>query len=168
MSWSWAPARAVKAKELASGGMRVVLLERGRQQKYETGHDELRSQRTTTLGNAFGPDDERHLRLVKLGDDTEFRETLPSEGGYGNVAACVGGGTTSYGAMAWRFLEKDFRMRSTYGAPEGSTLRTGPSAIRISNPITRRPSGKSGFRARPARTLSKRPVRRAIRRLLCP
>lgn len=117
----------VVAKELATNGFRVALLERGRLQKYaETGHDELRSQRTTVLGNAFGPDDERHLRLVRLGDDTGFRETLPSEGAYGNVAACVGGGTFSFGAMAWRFHEKDFRMRSTYGAPEGSTLEDWP------------------------------------------
>jgi choline dehydrogenase-like flavoprotein len=38
----------------------------------------------------------------------------------------VGGGTQSYGAMAWRFQEKDFRMRSTYGCPEGSTLEDWP------------------------------------------
>ncbi|MBS1829981.1 MAG: GMC family oxidoreductase [Acidobacteria bacterium] len=117
----------VVAKELATAGLRVALLERGRLQKYsETGHDELRSQRTTVLGNAFGPDDERHVRLIQVGDDKELRETLPSEGSYGNVAACVGGGTFSFGAMAWRFLEKDFRMRSTYGAPDGSTLEDWP------------------------------------------
>lgn len=117
------------ANELSAAGFRVVLLERGRQQRFsETGHDELRSQRTTVLGNAFGPDDDRHVRLVKLGEETEFREVLPSEGSYGNVAACVGGGTFSFGAMAWRFLEKDFRMRSTYGAPEGSTLEDWPIA----------------------------------------
>src|SRR6516225_4906606 len=28
--------------------------------------------------------------------------------------------------MAWRFHEKDFRMRSTYGAVEGSTLEDWP------------------------------------------
>jgi choline dehydrogenase-like flavoprotein len=28
--------------------------------------------------------------------------------------------------MAWRYMEKDFRMRSTYGAPEGSTLEDWP------------------------------------------
>ena len=51
---------------------------------------------------------------------------LPSEGAYNNVAACVGGGTLSYGAMAWRYMERDFRMRSTYGAPAGSTLEDWP------------------------------------------
>jgi choline dehydrogenase-like flavoprotein len=52
----------------------------------------------------------------------------PSDGGYSNNAACVGGGTFSYGAMAWRYHEKDFRMRSTYGALEGSTLDDWPIA----------------------------------------
>ena len=51
---------------------------------------------------------------------------LPSEGAYSNNAACVGSGTVSYGAMAWRFMEKDFKMKSTYGHVEGSTLEDWP------------------------------------------
>ena len=54
------------------------------------------------------------------------RIVQPSAGGYNNNAACVGGGTFSYGAMAWRFMEKDFRMRSTYGEVKGSTLEDWP------------------------------------------
>jgi choline dehydrogenase-like flavoprotein len=116
----------IVAYELARAGWTVVLLERGRRQRFaETGHDELRSQRTTVLGNAFGPDDERYVRLVQL-ESGGWRKVLPSEGGYNNNAACVGGGTFSYGAMAWRFHPKDFRMRSTYGAVEGSTLEDWP------------------------------------------
>ncbi len=111
----------VVAEQLALAGFHVVLLERGRLQKFaETGHDELRSQRTTVLGNAFGPDDEHYVR------EAGGKPVLPSEGAYNNVAACVGGGTFSYGAMAWRFFEKDFRMKSTYGAPQGSTLEDWP------------------------------------------
>ena len=117
----------IAAEQLALAGFRVVLLERGRSLGFsETGHDELRSQRTTVLGNAFGPDDEHYVRLVAAPDGKTFRRVLPSEGGYNNVAACVGGGTLSYGAMAWRYLEKDFRLRSTYGAPEGSSLEDWP------------------------------------------
>jgi len=116
----------VVAYELARAGWKVVLLERGRQQRFEeTGHHELRSQRTTVLGNAFGPDDERHVRVRQI-ENGDWVKVLPSEGGYNNVAAVVGGGTLSYGAMAWRFLPKDFRMRSTYGAPAGSTLEDWP------------------------------------------
>lgn len=116
----------VVAKELAVAGMSVVLLERGRWvSPAECRKDDLRNQRTTPLGNAFGPEDEGNPRVVV---DVNGRERIvqPYEGGYSNNAACVGGGTASYGAMAWRFMEQDFRMRSTYGAPEGSTLEDWP------------------------------------------
>ena len=115
----------IVAKELATAGLSVVLFERGRWQSFDDhDHDELISQRVTVLGNAFGPDDEGHPRRVKLGDT--WRTVLPSEGAYGNNAACVGGGTLSYGAMAWRFSAQDFRMRSRYGTPDGSTLDDWP------------------------------------------
>ncbi len=116
----------VVAKELSTRGLSVVLLERG---KWYTANDcrkdDLRNQRTSILGNNTGPDDEGNPRVVV---DLQGRErvVLPSQGGYSNNAACVGGGTQTYGAMAWRFLPKDFRMRSTYGAPEGSTLEDWP------------------------------------------
>jgi choline dehydrogenase-like flavoprotein len=115
----------VVAKELAEAGLSVVLLERGDWVSFEThGHDELLNQRTTVLGNSCGPDD-RSPRVIAhaSGKATTVR---PHEGGYGNNAACVGSGTVTYGAMAWRFLEKDFRMRSTYGALAGSTLDDWP------------------------------------------
>jgi choline dehydrogenase-like flavoprotein len=116
----------VVAKELSTAGLSVVLFERGGWVGFDAhGHDELISQRTTALGNAFGPDDARHRRVVAAGPG-QWRVVLPSEGGYGNNAACVGSGTVSYGAMAWRFMEKDFTMRSTYGALEGSTLDDWP------------------------------------------
>ncbi|HZO53707.1 MAG TPA: NAD(P)-binding protein, partial [Bryobacteraceae bacterium] len=112
---------------LAKAGFRVVLLERGREIPFaESGHDELRSQRTTVLGNAFGPDDENHSRMIRSPFTGRYVKTLPSEGGYNNVAACVGGGTASYGAMAWRFHPKDFKMLSAYGLVAGSTLEDWP------------------------------------------
>lgn len=116
----------IVAEQLSLGGFDVVLLERGRRQSFsETKHDELRSQRTTVLGNAFGPDDEHYVRLVETSPG-EFRKVLPSEGAYSNNAACVGGGTFSYGAMSWRFMELDFKLRTAYGAPAGSTLDDWP------------------------------------------
>ena len=115
----------IVAKELSTAGLSVVLLERGHWQSFDDhDHDELISQRVTVLGNAFGPDNDRHRRVIKVGD--RWRIVLPSEGGYNNNAACVGGGTLSYGAMAWRYTEKDFRMRTTYGQLEGSTLEDWP------------------------------------------
>src|SRR5262252_5979804 len=103
----------VVAKELSTAGLSVVVLERGKwYSAFDCRKDDLHNQRTTVLGNAFGPDDERNRRVLV---DEKGQEHLlrPSEGGYSNNAACVGGGTVSYGAMAWRYMEKDFRMRST-------------------------------------------------------
>jgi choline dehydrogenase-like flavoprotein len=115
----------VAAKELATAGFSVVLLERGRwYTAFDCGKDDLRNQRTAVLGNAFGPDEERNPRV--LVDAQGSRTVSPSDGGYHNNAACVGGGTFSYGAMAWRYMKQDFRMRSTYGAVDGSTLDDWP------------------------------------------
>ena len=116
----------VVAKELSEAGMSVVLFERGDWVPFEAHDtDELISQRTTVLGNAFGPDDE-HYRRVVVNADGSTVTVLPSENDYNNVAACVGSGTVSYGAMAWRFMAEDFRMKSIYGTVEGSTLDDWP------------------------------------------
>jgi choline dehydrogenase-like flavoprotein len=116
----------VVAKELASAGWSVVLLERGKwYSAADCRKDDLRNQRTSVLGAGFGPDDERNPRVLVDGKGRE-RVLVASDGGYSNNAACVGGGTFSYGAMAWRYLEKDFRMRSSYGPVEGSTLDDWP------------------------------------------
>ncbi|HMK38707.1 MAG TPA: GMC family oxidoreductase [Bacteroidota bacterium] len=116
----------VVAKELSTAGLSVVLFERGDWVSFEDhDNDELLSQRTTVLGNAFGPDDERYRRVV-AGEDGSTEIVYPSDGAYNNVAACVGSGTVSYGAMAWRFMAEDFRMKSTYGGVEGSTLADWP------------------------------------------
>lgn len=51
---------------------------------------------------------------------------LPPDGGWGNNAFTVGGGTRVYGAQAWRFALLDFTMASAYGVPEGSGLADWP------------------------------------------
>ncbi len=119
-------AGGIVAKELSVAGLSVVLLERG---KWYTANDcrkdDLRNQRTTVLGNAFGPEDDGNPR-VWVDAKGAPHTVLPSEGAYQNNAACVGGGTLSYGAQAWRYMPQDFRMRSTYGAPPGSSLEDWP------------------------------------------
>ena len=115
----------VVAKELAEAGLSVVLLERGKWfTAFDDRKDDLRNQRTCVLGNSFGPD-ERNPRVYVDAASREY--TIDSRHwAYSNNAACVGGGTLSYGAMAWRFMEDDFRLRSKYGAVEGSTLDDWP------------------------------------------
>jgi len=116
----------VVAKELSEAGLSVVLIERGGWANFD-GHDtdELISQRTTSLGNAYGPDDE-HYRRVVVYEDGSSKVVVASDIDYNNVAACVGSGTVSYGAMAWRFMREDFKMKTTYGHVEGSTLDDWP------------------------------------------
>src|SRR5215469_8253112 len=81
----------VAAKELACAGLSVVLLERGKwYSAADCRKDDLRNQRTTVLGNGFGPDDERNPRVL-VDERGEQRILKPSEGGYNNNAACVGG-----------------------------------------------------------------------------
>lgn len=117
----------VVAKELSTAGMSVVLFERGGWARYDDhDHDELFSQRTTVLGNAYGPDGRSPRVMVTL--DGKEKVLLPHEGGYGNNAACVGSGTVSYGAMGWRFMLEDFKMKSTYGYVDGTTLDDWPIA----------------------------------------
>ena len=119
-------AGGVVAKELAEGGLSVVLLERGRwTSAFDCRKDDLHNQRTSVLGHVFGPDDDRNPRVIV---DANGRESIvrPSESGYQNNAACVGSGTVSYGAMGWRFMSEDFRMKSTYGAVPGSTVEDWP------------------------------------------
>lgn len=116
----------VVAKELSEAGLRVVLFERGSWAHYDDhNHDELLSQRTTVLGNAYGPDNKRYRRVFVNNDGTS-QIVLPSEWLYNNNAACVGSGTVSYGAMGWRFMAEDFKMKSVYGHVEGSTLEDWP------------------------------------------
>ena len=118
----------VVAKELAEAGLDVVVLERGRWvTPDEERKDDLRNQRTTALGAPYGPDEEKEPRVFV--DAQGHAEVVwPADGSYNNNAACVGGGTLSYGAMAWRYMAQDFRMKSLYGAPDGSTLEDWPIA----------------------------------------
>jgi choline dehydrogenase-like flavoprotein len=119
-------AGGIVAKELAEAGWSVVLLERGKWfTAFDCRKDDLRNERTPVLGTGFGPDEEKNPRVV-VDLNGRARVILPHEPGYQNNAGCVGGGTLSYGAMAWRYLEKDFRMRSVYGAVAGTTLEDWP------------------------------------------
>jgi choline dehydrogenase-like flavoprotein len=116
----------VVARELATGGLTVVLFERGRWHTYdEHGDDELTSQRTFPLKCGYGPDNERNWRMAPDGKNG-WVKVFPNQWSYGNNAACVGSGTVSYGAMAWRFQPEDFHLKTKYGAVPGSTLDDWP------------------------------------------
>ena len=116
----------IVAKELAEAGLSVKLYERGDWAVFDEHiNDELISQRTRVLASAFGPDPDKNPR-VYIRPDGSRKITSSIDGPYHHVAACVGSGTVSYGAMAWRYMPEDFKMRSTYGDVEGSTLDDWP------------------------------------------
>ena len=115
----------VAAGVLAAAGKRVLLIERGHTQTFEeTGRDPLRNQRLSLYGHNAGPSDD-HPRVIENADGTT-KQVLPWQDGYQANAATVGGGTRVYGGQAWRFHPLDFKMRSTYGQPQGSSLEDWP------------------------------------------
>jgi choline dehydrogenase-like flavoprotein len=118
---------AIVAKKLSEGGLRVVVLERGRfLHTQDASHDILFSQYDNSGPLGFGPDINANPRTFRLTSGEPAKVVYPNEHGYGRTAACVGGGTTPYGAMAWRFAEKDFQMKSLYGVPSGTTVDDWP------------------------------------------
>lgn len=152
----------IVAKELAEAGLTVLLLERGRwNTPFDDLKDDLRNQRVSALGAPFGPDDERNPRVVVDAPGQE-RMVLPSDGEYNNNAACVGGGTVSYGAMAWRFMEQDFRMRSTYGAVEGSTLDDWPISYQDLEPYYERAEWEIGVSGDDSNNIVRAPRKRPL------
>jgi len=152
----------IVAKELAEAGLTVLLLERGKwNTPFDDLKDDLRNQRVSVLGAPFGPDDERNPRVVVDAPGRE-RIVLPSDGEYNNNAACVGGGTVSYGAMAWRFMEQDFRMRSTYGAVAGSTLDDWPISYQDLEPYYERAEWEIGVSGDDSNNIFRAPRKRPL------
>ena len=152
----------IVAKELAEAGLSVVLLERGQwNTPNDCRKDDLRNQRTSLLGAPFGPADEGNPRVFVWVDGHE-QIALPSDGAYSNNAACVGGGSLSWGAQAWRYMEKDFRMRSTYGALEGSTLEDWPISYQDLEPFYEKAEWEIGVSGDDAANPFKAPRKRPL------
>lgn len=108
----------VAAGILSEAGKKVLLIERGRNLSFEdVGRDHLRNQRLSKYGHNAGPDIDGNPRTHADG-----RVIRPHEAGYQNNAAAVGSGTLVYAGQAWRFMPQDFKMATTYGIPEGSSL----------------------------------------------
>jgi len=117
----------VAAFVLASRGARVLLLEQGGWLDFATtGRDHLCNHRLAQYGDNTGLDSLANPRVIA---DPEPRVVRPYHPGYNHNAVGVGSGTLVYGAQGWRFHEKDFRMASEYGVPEGSSLADWPFGL---------------------------------------
>ena len=108
------------AKTLAVAGIKTLLLERGEWAKGDVyGEDDLSSQRSPWLTQGPGPFGARTLKS-HFHDNGRFGVVVPWN------AACVGSGTVTYGAMAWRFLETDFKLKTHYGELPDSSIEDWP------------------------------------------
>ncbi len=116
----------VAAWVLADAGWRVLLVERGEWLTLDQLRpDHLRNQRSflgyhtvTELPREGNP------RVLATSTGTEVVDSADIR--WSADAHAVGGGTRVYGAQAWRFSPEDFRMASTYGVPDGSSLADWP------------------------------------------
>ena len=137
----------IVAKELTTAGLSVLLLERGKWYTYDdTYNDDLASQRTFPLYCGYGPDNKNYRRVFR-NEKGEWKTVLPNNWDYGNNAACVGGGTLSYGAMGWRFMPEDFHLKSIFGDVRELILVIGQSHTTIWNLSTKKQNMKLAFRA---------------------
>jgi choline dehydrogenase-like flavoprotein len=115
-------AGGIVAKELSEAGLKVLCLERGKAwTNLQASHDELSGEKDVpgTITKLENP--EWNPRSFRVDEHSPLRV-----GPVGFNAFSVGGGSQWYGAAAWRFHEEHFRMRSTYGRPEGTTLEDWP------------------------------------------
>ena len=111
---------------LAAAGKRVLVLERGRLRDYaNSGHrDHLRNHRLFQYRDNSGPEQGNPRVFV---DNFGHQHLVnPHDAQYQALPNAVGGGTLVYGMQAWRFHPLDFRMASTYGVPQGSSLADWP------------------------------------------
>ena len=116
----------VAACVLAEAGHRVLLVERGDWlTSTDLRPDHLRNQRLP-LGydTPAGPPAAGNPRVLATAEGE--RVLAPTDPLWSNNAMTLGGGTRVYGAMAFRFCPDDFRMATTYGVPEGSSLADWP------------------------------------------
>jgi choline dehydrogenase-like flavoprotein len=114
------------AQVLAESGRSVLVVELGGYPATESlTHDHLRNPRSVAGLPAYTDPDSQGRPRISVVDGVRS-QVLPPDGGWGNNAFTVGGGTRVYGAQAWRFVPRDFRMATTYGVPEGSALADWP------------------------------------------
>lgn len=106
----------IVAKQLASAGLKCVILERGQWPDYDDSpNDELINQRTHAIRPLHTLDRRKFSNAEKPWLHDHFLN-----------AACVGSGTVTYGAMAWRFMPQDFKLRTLYPNIKDSALADWP------------------------------------------
>gem|GEM_PF-81553 len=110
---------------LARAGLKVLVVERGKAlAATDVPTDHLRNHRLPLYGVNTGPPAEGNPRVLVTPEGEQVLR--PYEEGWNNNAMALGGGTRVWGAQAWRMSPTDFKMASTYGVPDASSLADWP------------------------------------------
>ena len=157
---------------LALAGLEVLVVERGDALRTDqVPADHLRNHRLARFGHNTGPSLSGNPRV--LVSDEGPQVLTPVDPGWNNNAMTLGGGTRVWGAQAWRVSPTDFRMATTYGEPEGSTLADWPISYDDLEPYYDRAEWALGVAGEPGHAhsglrsrgyplpRSRRPLRRA-------
>ncbi len=106
------------AMELSQAGYSVVVVERGPWIPLaDMGDDEIKVKNQRLFGVPPDPQDDVHTYRP----DEKSPSVVPG-GAFAWTSLCVGGGTTHWSALAWRYHESDFKMRSLHGEIPGANL----------------------------------------------
>ncbi len=116
-------AGGILAKQIATAGFTVIVLEQGGWGQYGREHEYTKDE---WLNNNLAPDD--RLLSDPSRQRNTFRRTdgekaVPGTHNYGCV---VGGGTVTYGGSSWRHLPWEFNEASAVGAVPGTGLADWP------------------------------------------
>jgi len=117
----------IVAAELARAGLRVSLLDRGRNFSAAADADDNGSQAlyNQTGVQRFGPD-ATEFQTFRGDPGTPASKVCADDYRFSIVGWCVGGGTVSYQGLSWRFHPQTFRLKSLYGPIAGSTVEDWP------------------------------------------
>jgi choline dehydrogenase-like flavoprotein len=147
-------AGGIIAKELATAGLRVVVLEQGPfRQAHDFSHDEISVSRYRELLGGGPKVDGQTFR------NHESKVAMPARVPAAEYAQTVGGSSVHFTGNFWRFREIDFRERSVVGPISGTNFADWPISYEEIEPyyarvdweigISGAPGPHDSFRSRP-------------------
>ncbi|MFN7916864.1 MAG: GMC family oxidoreductase [Vicinamibacterales bacterium] len=113
----------IMAKQLATAGFTVVVLEQGGWGKYGKEHEYTKDEYLNDQGGMDYQLMSDPVRQPNTFRRTEKDKTVPGSHSYGCV---VGGGTVTYGGSSWRHLPWEFNEATVTGGVSGTGLQDWP------------------------------------------
>ncbi len=106
-------AGAVFAKEMTDSGYKVLMLEKG---KHYKNHNQDFAENELAM-------------FERVWDNSQYQKTGNGFTGAPNFGFGVGGGTLVWTSVTPRFFARDFRLRSLYGRPSGTSIEDWPISL---------------------------------------